>query len=589
VQWGYRMEARIRSRRARHRGVREAGTRKRLAALSCARGYTLIEPLITIVLAGIFFSAMVPLFIVVIQKNSADSARNVALNLAQAKIESIRSLRYDEIATANLYAGDGFWQGRFGDPVAAVDIDGDGVAEDVTSEVVNGRTLLIHYEVVTEPQDAVAGSELYKLVTVQTGWQGSPQPVKDVVLRTAVYRMAPGPTLTRLTISPQPETFNDMLWVTSFPITLKAYVAPASAGSMGKVDFAVYASNGSLIAWGESMTSQLDTEGAYYAWQWTTPRPVDGFYTFRAVGTDTDDQSGTSWQITLGIDLGPPNAPDVTQALDGSGVVALGWAWQSSSPPGDLQRIEVWRDTDAAALATLPTTARAYIDRSVANGPHTYTLRLVDLRQQVTDVPLTASPHMMSDGVPPASFGPLGATVSGDARTVTLSWPATTDDVGVLWYRVYRDDPDRLSPVATVSAGSAIIVNGGSAYAYIDPLDLADPGTTHDYAVTAVDGALNESLPAAATVTLTPGAQPICKLTVALSGQTAQVILLSLQDNRVMEPTQGVSIKPNSKGYTWKNLPAGSYQVIARFSSGSQVRRDVVLVRDETVLVAAPG
>lgn len=560
-------------------------------SLRDGRGYGLIEPLVTIVLAGIFFVAMVPLFVLVIQKNSADQMRNVALNLAQAKIESIRSLRYDEITTANLYAGGEFWQGRFGSPAAPVDIDGDGESEQVTREVVDGKTVFIHYEVVAEPADALAGTELYKLVTVQTGWQGPPRPTKDIVLRTAVYRQAPGPTLTRLTISPEPEPYGEgeVLWVTSFPITLKAYVAPASAGSMQKVDFAVYASNGSLIAWGVSTTAQQDTEGTYFAWEWSDPRPVDGFYTFRSIGTDTSDQTGTSWQITMGVDLGPPNAPDVTEVLVGSGVVGLNWAWQAASPPGDLQRVEVWRDSSSVPLATLPVTARSYIDRTVGNGDHTYVLRFVDLRAQTTDLPLVASPHLMSDVLPPHQFGPLSATVGGDGLTVTLSWPATTDDVGVQWYRVYRDDPDMLSPVATLSADASILIDGVLSYAYVDPLHLANPGTTHSYAVTAVDGALNESLPAATTVTFTPGAQPVSDLTVTVSGQSAQVILLYLQENRVMEPIEGVSIKANSKGYTWKDLPAGSYQVVARFSTGGQVRRDVVLVRDETVLVAAPG
>jgi Tfp pilus assembly protein PilV len=571
------------------RGAARARSRAPLRRAAAARGYTLIEPLITIVLAGIFFSAMVPLFIVVIQKNSADTVRNVALNLAQEKIESIRSLRYDEVTTANLFAGASFWQGRFGAPAGQVDIDDDGVAEAVTSETVNGRTLFIHYEVVTEPADAAAGAELYKLVTVQTGWVGNPRPTRDVLLRTAIYRQAPGPTLTRLSISPEPEALDDMLWITSFPVTLRAYVSPASAGSMGKVSFSVYASDGSLIAWGESANGIQDDSGFYYEWQWSSPRPVDGFYTFRAIGTDSSDQTGSSWQITVGVDLGAPNEPDVTEVLNGSGVVSLHWAWQSSSPPGDLERIEVWRDAEPNALASLPITARYYIDRAVANGDHIYTLRLVDLRSAHADVVLPASPHLMSDVSAPAQFGPLSATVSADAATVTLQWPATTDDVGVQWYRVYRDDPGMTCPVATVAASASILIDGRASYAYIDPLDLADPGSTHEYAVTAVDGVLNESLPAQANVTITPGSQRVCDLTVTVSGQTAQVLLLDLRANRVIEPYEGVTIKPNSKGYTWKDIPAGSYQIIARFSSGLQVRKDVVLVRDETVLVGASG
>ena len=191
VQWGYRMKARRCFFRQAHPEVGGAASGRIGAKFSIldARGYGLVEPLITIVLAGILFVAMVPLFVLVIQKNSADQMRNAALNLAQAKIESIRSLRYDEIATANLYAGGEFWQGRFGTPASPVDIDGDGEAETVTSEVINGKTLFVHYEVVTEPADAVAGTELYKLVTVQTGWQGPPGSRTSCCARRSTVRL----------------------------------------------------------------------------------------------------------------------------------------------------------------------------------------------------------------------------------------------------------------------------------------------------------------------------------------------------------------------------------------------------------------
>ena len=57
-----------------------------------ARGFSFVELLVTIIIAGIAFAAMVPLFVQAQQKNSADNVRNISLQIAQDKIEKIRQL-----------------------------------------------------------------------------------------------------------------------------------------------------------------------------------------------------------------------------------------------------------------------------------------------------------------------------------------------------------------------------------------------------------------------------------------------------------------------------------------------------------------
>jgi type II secretory pathway pseudopilin PulG len=52
----------------------------------------LVELLVTIVLAGIIFLAMVPLFVSALKKTSGNSRRVIATNVAQARIEKIRML-----------------------------------------------------------------------------------------------------------------------------------------------------------------------------------------------------------------------------------------------------------------------------------------------------------------------------------------------------------------------------------------------------------------------------------------------------------------------------------------------------------------
>ena len=83
------------------------------------------------------------------------------------------------------------------------------------------------------------------------------------------------------------------------------------------------------------------------------------------------------------------------------------------------------------------------------------------------------------------------ATVANSATSVTVSWAASTDNVGVAGYDVYRGN----SKVATV---------GGSTTSYTDTTAL--PSTTYSYTVDAFDAVPNISAQSApATVTTSAG------------------------------------------------------------------------------------
>jgi hypothetical protein len=82
----------------------------------------------------------------------------------------------------------------------------------------------------------------------------------------------------------------------------------------------------------------------------------------------------------------------------------------------------------------------------------------------------------------PTAPGTPSATVSGS--TVTLAWPAASDDVGVTGYRVYRGS----SATFTVGQGELRGSVGGGTRTFDDQ---AVPAGTHYYRVLAVDGAGN--------------------------------------------------------------------------------------------------
>jgi len=75
-------------------------------------GFTLVELLVTILLAGIVFGSMTPMFVNGLKAASTDNRRVIATNVAQARLERARMLAYSDITTANLnsstFAGNNF-------------------------------------------------------------------------------------------------------------------------------------------------------------------------------------------------------------------------------------------------------------------------------------------------------------------------------------------------------------------------------------------------------------------------------------------------------------------------------------------------
>jgi prepilin-type N-terminal cleavage/methylation domain-containing protein len=81
------------------------------------RGFSMVELLVTIVLAGIAFAALLPLFVNVLGTTSRDARRNDAQLIAQDRIEQVRLLNYAYISDSNLNSPPSpstFGDGRFG-------------------------------------------------------------------------------------------------------------------------------------------------------------------------------------------------------------------------------------------------------------------------------------------------------------------------------------------------------------------------------------------------------------------------------------------------------------------------------------------
>jgi prepilin-type N-terminal cleavage/methylation domain-containing protein len=112
-----------------------------------ARGFSMVELLVTIVLAGIIFAAMVPFFANALTATSRDAQRNDAQNITVDRIEQVRLLDFNDITAANLNTppspASEFGDGRFG-PVYTV---ASGAAYDILYEVKpldNAQEVTVH-------------------------------------------------------------------------------------------------------------------------------------------------------------------------------------------------------------------------------------------------------------------------------------------------------------------------------------------------------------------------------------------------------------------------------------------------------------
>ena len=123
--------------------MRAARCAGRTVAALPTRGFSLVELLVTIVLAGIVFAALVPVFVSAQKASAGDRSRNTATNIAQDRIEKIRLLAFDQIVNDSSHLqSDTFAGGQFGS---------------TSTPAGSGKTYSVTYSVVSPGQITTSG------------------------------------------------------------------------------------------------------------------------------------------------------------------------------------------------------------------------------------------------------------------------------------------------------------------------------------------------------------------------------------------------------------------------------------------------
>ncbi|HEU5132779.1 MAG TPA: hypothetical protein VFT26_11770, partial [Pyrinomonadaceae bacterium] len=175
------------------------------------------------------------------------------------------------------------------------------------------------------------------------------------------------------------------------------------------------------------------------------------------------------------IDATPPTAPTNLAATFNTSTNAIDLSWTAATDNVAVTGYRVFRDGGTLPIQTVNGTT---FSDNAESGIHRYWVTAIDAADNQSEVSNIASATVpLPDTTPPTAPEGLAATASSSS-TVDLSWSASTDDVGVIGYQVFRD-------------GGATAIGTTTGTTFGDTGLALD--STHTYAVVAIDAAGNRS------------------------------------------------------------------------------------------------
>jgi chitodextrinase len=246
---------------------------------------------------------------------------------------------------------------------------------------------------------------------------------------------------------------------------------------------------GAMTATGPGYTQRLDTAGNRTM---DTIAPSPGTYAATATnGSGAWVLQVAAFKADLGTDTTPPSTPtDLTATAVSNTQVNL--SWTASTDDAGVTGYQIERcEGSGCANFTLVTTAAGTTYSDTGRSPATlyrYRVRATDTAGNLSAY--SAIAQATTAGVPDTSppTVPTGLSAQAVSSTqITLSWTASTDNVAVTGYRIYRD-----GALVDTAVGSPAQDTG------------LTPGTTYSYSVSAIDAAGNESARTAAVTATTP-------------------------------------------------------------------------------------
>ncbi|GIO29747.1 MULTISPECIES: glycosyl hydrolase family 18 protein [Paenibacillus] len=259
--------------------------------------------------------------------------------------------------------------------------------------------------------------------------------------------------------------------------------------------------SGNESAASNTISVTTPTDPNYPAWQANTAYSVGSFVTYNGnlykctyahtsiVGWEPPS-APTLWQLQSAPpqDTQAPTAPSNLK-ISGQTSNSVTLTWTASTDNIGVTGYDVYQGNSLAGSATSTTYTVSGLSPSTS---YTFTVKAKDAAGNVSDASNAVTVKLgAADTVPPTAPGNLSVTAK-TSTSVTLTWTASMDNVGVAGYDVYQGN----APAASVDGSTLTAV-----------INALTPNTAYTFTVKAKDAAGNVSAASnALTVTTDPDA-----------------------------------------------------------------------------------
>ncbi len=246
---------------------------------------------------------------------------------------------------------------------------------------------------------------------------------------------------------------------------------------------------------------------------------------YDAAGNSSSQSVSASATTQSAADTTPPTVPTgLTATAVSSGQIDL--VWNASTDDSGVVAYNIYRNGGGTPIAS--SAAASYSDTGLsASTTYSYTVRALDLSGNESGASASANAATQSDTTAPTTPTGLTATAVSSSQ-INLSWSASTDNVGVTGYKIFRDG------IQVGTSATASYSNAG-----------LSQNTNYAFTVSAYDPAGNESMRS-----LSAGAT-----TFAQAGNTITAASCSSADvqNAINSAVDGDTVFIPAGACTWSN------------------------------------
>jgi chitodextrinase len=285
-----------------------------------------------------------------------------------------------------------------------------------------------------------------------------------------------------------------------------------------------------------------------YTITWDTTKYLNGSHSVYVRVTDTAGQSTVSSTvnpIVQNLDTQKPSAPtNLTAVATAYNTVSLSWTASTDNVGVNVYYVV----RDGATIAQISGSATSYTDLNrTASTTYSYYIIAQDAVGNTSANSNTAvvTTPAVPDTTPPTAPTNLSAQVASSTQ-INLNWSASTDNVGVASYDVYRGS-SKIANVSSTSFGDVGLSPGLSYTYYVVAIDPSNNRSANSNQV-------NATIPAEVTTGILNG--QVTRSTNGTGVGQAYVTILDSLGNRLYQ------VRTNSSGfYSIQAIKQGTYNV----------------------------